>query len=68
MLLHRAEALPRESLAYILWPDVPEAEARANLRRHLHDLRRALPPEAPTEPRLLADSRTVRWNACASST
>src|SRR5687768_17570221 len=44
LLLHRAEALPRESLAYTLWPDVPEAEARANLRRHLHDLRRALPP------------------------
>lgn len=42
LLLHRAEALPREALAFTLWPNVPEAEARANLRRHLHDLRRAL--------------------------
>ena len=63
LLLHRAEALPREVLAYTLWPDVPEAEARANLRRHLHDLKRALPPEPPEAPRLLSDHRTVQWNA-----
>ena len=43
LLLHRSAPTPRPQLAYILWPDVGEAEARGNLRRHLHDLRRALP-------------------------
>jgi predicted ATPase/DNA-binding SARP family transcriptional activator len=62
LLLHRDEAVTREHLAYLLWDDVPEAEARANLRRHLHDLTRALPADAGW---LLRDARSVQWNPAA---
>ena len=33
----------RQSLAFLLWPDSTEAQARTNLRHVLHNLRRALP-------------------------
>ena len=36
-------------IAAMRLPDVSESEARANLRRHLHELRRVLPP-APADP------------------
>lgn len=62
LLLHRDEAIARDHLAYLLWDDVPEAEARANLRRHLHDLTRALPDDAAW---LLRDARSVQWNPAA---
>lgn len=42
LLLNRSP-IPRDVLAFTFWPDVDEAEARANLRRHLYDLRRVLP-------------------------
>jgi predicted ATPase/DNA-binding SARP family transcriptional activator len=60
-LLLAPEPTPRASLATALWPDMPDAEARGNLRRHLYDLRRALPPEAPAEPWLRAE-QSVQWN------
>lgn len=62
LLLHRSQPLSRDTLAYTLWPDVPEAEARANLRRHLHDLRKALAADGADQPWLLVDTRTVQWN------
>ena len=43
LLIVRGEAMSRAALAAALWPDELEADARANLRRHLHDLQRALP-------------------------
>jgi len=43
LLLHRAAPQPRQHLAFLLWPDSTEAQARTNLRKHLHHLRRALP-------------------------
>ena len=39
-----------------------EDVARANLRRHLHHLKRALPPAVEGHPWLLIDAQTVRWN------
>ncbi len=60
LLLGRAHAIPRERLAFMLWPDEPASSARGNLRRHLHYLARALPGIAA--PWVLADARTVRWN------
>ena len=62
LLLHRNRALAREPLAFLLWPDVGEAEARGNLRRHLHDLKRALPPAPQEMPWLLLDATSVQWN------
>lgn len=62
LLLHRDTAVPRDHLAYLLWDDVPESEARANLRRHLHDLRRALPAEADW---VFSDAKRVQWQPTA---
>ncbi|MCL4264010.1 MAG: tetratricopeptide repeat protein [Anaerolineae bacterium] len=63
LLLHRDTAVPRDHLAYLLWDDVPESEARANLRRHLHDLRRALP--AATDW-VFSDAKSVQWQPAAA--
>ncbi len=66
LLLHRTQPLLRTTLAYTLWPDVKEAAARTNLRRHLYEVRRVLPPAPPDQPWLLVDNRTVQWNSRAS--
>lgn len=60
LLLHRAQPIARETLAYTLWPDDSESNARANLRRHLHHLQRALPPADPGHPWWLGDTETIR--------
>lgn len=65
LLLHRNVALAREVVAYALWPDDTETDARANLRRHLHQLLRVLPPAATQTPWLLAQGRTIRLNPAA---
>ncbi|NJN55452.1 MAG: hypothetical protein HC804_12275, partial [Anaerolineae bacterium] len=64
LLLHRDTAVPRDHLAYLLWDDVPEGESRANLRRHLHDLRRALPANIEW---IFSDTKSVQWDAAAST-
>lgn len=65
LLLQRNAPTPRDHLAFTLWPDVAEVDARSNLRRHLHDLRRALPPAADDQPWLLVDNSSVQWNPAA---
>ncbi len=60
LLLGRDDAIGRERLAFALWPDEPGATARANLRRHLHYLSRALPDAGAAWFR--ADARALRWN------
>lgn len=62
LLLQRESAVPRDRLAYLLWPEASESNARANLRRHLHALRRALPPDPSDQPWLLIDNITLQWN------
>jgi DNA-binding SARP family transcriptional activator len=54
--------LRRDHLAYQLWPDSTEPQARTNLRKLLHDLRRSLP-----DPDEFLDigTHTVRWNVRA---
>jgi predicted ATPase/DNA-binding SARP family transcriptional activator len=52
----------RSRLAASLWPDVPENDARTNLRRHLHLIARALPPDADA---LLLTKSTAQWNPAA---
>ena len=47
LLLNRDAAQPRQRLAFLLWPDSTEAQARTNLRHVLHNLRRALPELDP---------------------
>ncbi|HZT12659.1 MAG TPA: AAA family ATPase [Candidatus Baltobacteraceae bacterium] len=53
-------AVPREVAASALWPDASEEEGRANLRRHLHHLQRALPPRS--EPWTLSGPDGISWN------
>ena len=62
LLLHRDGPLSREKLAFTLWEDDTEEDARANLRRHLHHMQRALPSVADDEPWILADVDTIQWN------
>ncbi len=64
LLLHRRRPLKRARLACTFWADESEETARTNLRRHLHDLRHALPP-APAGPWLLAEGDAVQWNPVA---
>lgn len=49
--------LSRAWLAETLWPDADASEARANLRRHLHIVRRALGDDV-----LVVNARTAAWN------
>jgi len=63
LLLHRESHLTRDALAFALWPDDSEADARANLRRHLHHLSTTLP--ASDVPYILTHEDTIRWNADA---
>ena len=51
-------ALPREQLAFTLWPDSTESQARTNLRQLIHHLKNALPEDCDL---LESDSQTVRW-------
>ncbi|MBN1991823.1 MAG: AAA family ATPase [Anaerolineae bacterium] len=63
LLLQRNQTLSRDTAAFALWPDVSETDARANLRRHLHALNRALPlPNPPAETWILRDHQTIQWN------
>ncbi|MDP9110156.1 MAG: hypothetical protein M3M96_00780, partial [Candidatus Eremiobacteraeota bacterium] len=66
LLLHRETAVSREALAYSMWADDTEQEARANLRRHLHRLARALPNSGTDW--VISDTTTVRWNSASTFT
>ncbi len=43
LMLHRSAPQSRQHLAFLLWPDSLEGQARTNLRQLLHHLRRSLP-------------------------
>lgn len=58
LILHRQAPQPRQRLAFLLWPDSTESQARTNLRRELHHLRRDL-PEA--DRHLRVESGTLQW-------
>ncbi len=63
LLVHSDTALSRDAVAFALWPDHTESDARADLRRHLYYLvNDALPPAPADAPWILSDKRTVRWN------
>lgn len=66
LLLHRDRSIPRDLLAGLLWGDVRQGEALANLRRHLHDLRRALPPPPEAVPWVIAKGAALQWNPAAA--
>jgi DNA-binding SARP family transcriptional activator/predicted ATPase len=58
LVLHGDAGQSREQLAFLLWRESSESQARTNLRQLLHHLRRALPIECSL---LVTDNQTVRW-------
>jgi DNA-binding SARP family transcriptional activator/predicted ATPase len=58
LVLHNDVPQSREHLAYLLWPESSEAQARTNLRQLLHNLRRSLPVDCSL---LVTDNHTVQW-------
>ena len=65
LLLNPDVPTVRDNLAFKLWPDATEKQAKGRLRRHLYDLRRALPPVPDEQPWLLITPQTVQWNPAA---
>jgi predicted ATPase/DNA-binding SARP family transcriptional activator len=55
----------RETLLGLLWPDLPEAAARNNLRQGLATLRDALGDRNASPPFLLAERAEVQFNPAA---
>ncbi|HMF29278.1 MAG TPA: AAA family ATPase, partial [Candidatus Cybelea sp.] len=60
LLLHRSGPVTREYLAFVLFPDEDEADARARLRSTLSDMPKILP--APFERYITVDGENVAWN------
>lgn len=58
LLLHRDAPQQRQGLAFLLWPESTEAQARTNLRHVLHNLRRALPD---ADRFIDVRPRTLQW-------
>ena len=65
LIVRRHVAIPRETLAFALWPDDSEDEALGKLRRHVYDVTRSLP--RTDVPWILADRECVQWNGAAPS-
>ncbi|MBI5566701.1 MAG: AAA family ATPase, partial [Chloroflexi bacterium] len=63
LVLHRTRPIAREQAAFALWPDERENVARANLRRHLHQLVHALPET--NVPWIISTGRALHWNTQA---
>lgn len=62
LLLNRDQWVSRQKLAFTLWPEAAEEEARTNLRRHIYHLRHALQSMPSNRPWLVYDAETVGWN------
>ena len=58
LLLHRDMPQSRQQLAVQLWPEISEANAKANLRRRLHELKQKLPTD---QNWLQIEKKTIRW-------
>ncbi|MGF1522954.1 MAG: BTAD domain-containing putative transcriptional regulator [Leptolyngbyaceae cyanobacterium] len=58
LLLHRHRPQSRQQIAFALWPDSPDSQARTNLRKELHNLRRHLPQ---ADRFLQVEANTIGW-------
>lgn len=58
LVLHRQAPQSRSHVAFQLWPDVDEPQARGNLRYQLHVLRRSLPNGKDL---VYADEQVLQW-------
>jgi len=62
LVLNRHIAESRQHLAFLFWSDSSDSQARTNLRRAIHDLRRLLPD---IEAFLVISSKTLQWRTDA---
>src|SRR5512145_3161142 len=46
LAVNRRTPQPRQQVAFLMWPDAAEAQARTNLRKAIHSLRQVIPLEA----------------------
>ncbi|MCB8979404.1 MAG: protein kinase [Ardenticatenaceae bacterium] len=53
---------PRTTLATLLWPDMPDADARHNLRQTLFRLRQTVPDKPQTASFFLITHQTIQFN------
>ncbi|MCE7989531.1 MAG: 6-hydroxy-D-nicotine oxidase [Caldilinea sp. CFX5] len=58
LLLHSRSPQTRQQLAFHLWPDSSESQARNNLRKLIHQLRRAFPL---SDHCFQVNSRQIQW-------
>lgn len=58
LVLHRQTAQTRQRIAFQLWPESTDDQARANLRKELYRLRHALPI---ADELLRVDAKTLQW-------
>jgi DNA-binding SARP family transcriptional activator len=58
LIIARDVAVSRSQLAFALWPDSTEGQARTNLRKLLHELRHALPD---ADRYVDMGGQTIRW-------
>ncbi len=59
LVVFRERPIARQRLAFVLWPDSSEPQARTNLRKALHQVRQALGWHADRHLRM--DERGVQW-------
>lgn len=64
LTLEPGERLPRSRIAFRLWSDSPEAQARTNLRKLLHQLRRGI---ADIERFIEIGQQSIRWRGNPAS-
>lgn len=65
LILNRHTPQLRQHLALLFWADSTDAQARTNLRRTIHDLRRILPD---VEQFITIDTKTLQWRPDAPAT
>ena len=53
---------PRDSLAWLLWPDSPNQAARTNLRSTLANLRKVINDPLASPPHLLINRESIQFN------
>ncbi len=58
LLMHRGTPIARQQLAFLLWPDSAEGQARSNLRTLVARLRGALPH---ADAFLSSDTHSLQW-------
>ncbi len=63
LILQAERPFPRDTLATLFWPDVPDATAKKNLRQTLYQLRQLLnDSDKLPQPFLFVSRQNIQWN------